>query len=61
MQCCRDCRYSHLAGLVIKTLVCRRYPPAARAQMWAGSGASVYPPVSGDGWCGEYKDDMARK
>ena len=42
MQKCSTCKF-------IDGLYCRRYPPAV------DNGASVYPMVLGNQWCGEYQ------
>lgn len=51
---CGACKF--LAVLSNGQTLCKRFPPAVAAYATPpGAGASVWPPVSLDDWCGEYQ------
>ena len=47
---CYNCRY-FFDG------ICRRYPPTVVE--WDDEGNAMFPEVSGDTWCGEWKPERA--
>lgn len=53
---CQSCRYSIVEN---RTPLCRRYPPQVQEVPGYRTGASFYPRVNLDDWCGEHQPKPA--
>lgn len=59
-NCCKNCHFSELhtktyyGGEEEHRWTCHRYPPVLDPE----NGASTFPQVSPDWWCGEHKEEV---